>query len=151
MLNLWLEIPDKLMGEPAMKCLIVDDDFITRHLLQTCLSKFDWCFAAVNGCEAVDAVKHALDEGEPYDLICLDIMMPEMDGIEALRAIRQLEKEYGKDGADAARVIMTTAKDQPQTITMAFRTGCEAYIVKPIKKGKLLEEIDRLGLLSHTV
>jgi two-component system chemotaxis response regulator CheY len=131
-----------------MKCLIVEDDFAARKLLQVYLSNYADCFIAVNGHEAVEAIREALEEGESYDLICLDIMMPEMDGHKALEAIRQVEKEQGIRGLDGVKVIMTTALDDSKNIMGAFRTGCEAYIVKPIRKEKLLEEIKQLGLLA---
>lgn len=118
-----------------------------RHkLLQIYLSDYGECFVAVNGNEAVEAVKDALKEGQPYDLICLDIMMPEMDGRQALEKIRQLEQNRGIGGRDGIKVIMTTALSDSRTIMGSFRTGCEAYIIKPIEKQKLLKELEELGL-----
>ena len=131
-----------------MKCLIVEDEFAASKLLQIYLSDYADCFIAVNGREAVDAFKDALSEGQPYDLICLDIMMPQMDGHDALAAIRQIEKEHGINGLDGAKVIMITALSDSKNIIGAFRKGCEVYIVKPVKKEKLLEEMEKLGLLS---
>lgn len=131
-----------------MKCLIVEDDFGARKLLGAYMSEHADCFVAVNGHEAVEAVKDALDEGEPYDLICLDIMMPEMNGHQALEKIREIEKEHGIGGLDGVKVIMTTAMDKPKDIIGAFRAGCEVYIVKPIRREKLLEEIEKLGLFA---
>ena len=133
-----------------MKCLIVEDDFTARKLIQIYLSEFGKCFVAVNGKEAVQAVTQAFDEDEPYDLIALDIMMPQMDGIEALKAIRNLEKERGITGLDTVKVIMTTAKGQSQDIFDAFNTGCEAYLIKPIRKPDLIDEIRKLGLLTES-
>ena len=133
-----------------MKCLIVEDDFTARKLMQIYLSEFGKCFVAVNGKEAIQAVTQAFDEDEPYDLIALDIMMPEMDGIEALKAIRSLEKERGITGLDTVKVIMTTAKGQSQDIFDAFNTGCEAYLIKPIRKPDLIDEIRKLGLLTES-
>ena len=131
-----------------MKCLIVEDDFVCRKVLQSCLIDHGDCFIAVNGREAVHAFQIALDEGAPYDLICLDIMMPEMDGHEALKAIRQIENDHGTEGLDGVKIIMTTALDDPKNAMGAFKAGCQSYIVKPIVKEKLLEEIEKLGLLS---
>lgn len=133
-----------------MKCLIVEDDFTARKLLQIYLSDYADCFIAVNGREAVEAVRQALDEAQPYDLICLDIMMPEMNGHKALEAIRRLEKEHGIGGLDGVKVIMTTALDNSKNIIGAFRKGCEAYIVKPIRKEKLFEQMEKLGLFTKS-
>jgi two-component system chemotaxis response regulator CheY len=132
----------------GLKILIVEDDFASRKLLQVYLSELGDCFVAVNGREAVEAVKCALDESMPYDLTCLDIMMPEMDGHKALEAIRRIENERGIAGLDSVKVIMTTALGDSGNVMGAFRTGCEAYIVKPIEKYKLLEETEELGLVN---
>lgn len=131
-----------------MKFLIVEDDFAARRLLQLLLSEFGECFVAVHGQEAVAAFKQALTENDPYDLVCLDIMMPEMDGHEALRRMRQLEEQKGIRGLDGVKVIMTTALCDSQNILGAFREGCEAYIVKPVARHKLIQEMTKLGLLT---
>ncbi len=133
-----------------MKSLIVEDDFTSRNLIQIYLADMGPCHVAVNGREAVEAVTESLNERQPYDLICLDIMMPEMDGIEALVAIRELEKEKGVEGLDGVKVIMTTAKGRSEDIFDAFNTGCEAYIIKPVKKSELIAEIQELGLIEHS-
>ncbi len=131
-----------------MKCLIVEDDFISRKLLQTYLTDCADCYVACDGREAVEAFTEALEADQPYDLICLDIMMPDMGGREALTEIRRIENEHGIGGLDGVKVIMTTALDDSINIFGAFREGCEAYVVKPICKDKLLAEIEKLGLLS---
>ncbi len=131
-----------------MKCLIVEDDFAARKLLQRYFSGYGDCDVATDGIEAVDAFKEALDEGQPYDLICLDVMMPRMDGHQALEAIRQVETECGIGGLDGVKVIMTTALGDSKNVMGAFREGCEAYIIKPVEKQKLLKEIEGLGLIS---
>jgi len=130
-----------------MKSLVVEDDFAARKLMQRWLSQVSDCDIAVNGIEAVDAFNEALKEGVPYDLVCLDIMMPQMDGHQALEAIRQIESEQGIVGLDSVKVIMTTALGDSKHVMGAFREGCEGYIVKPVKKQKLLTEMEKLGLI----
>lgn len=131
-----------------MKCLIVEDDLTSRKLLESYLNDCADCSVAGDGNQAVEAFEEALDFGRPYDLICLDVMMPDMDGHEALTAIRRIEAERGIGGLDGVKVIMTTALDDSTTIFGSFREGCEAYVVKPIAKDKLMAEIDKLGLLA---
>ena len=131
-----------------MKCLIVEDDFRARKLLQIHLSKYFDCFIAVDGDEAVEAFAEELVKGQPYDLICLDIMMPRMNGHEALKLIREAEQVKGIGGLDCTKIIMTTALGESKDVIGAFREGCEAYIVKPIRKAKLLREVEKLGLIS---
>ncbi len=93
----------------------------------------------------------ALQERQPYDLICLDIMMPKMDVHEALAAIREIENAQGIGGHDGVKVIMTTAIETSKHVMGAFREGCEAYLVKPIEKRKLLQEIEDLGFALSEV
>jgi two-component system chemotaxis response regulator CheY len=132
-----------------MKSLIVEDDFTARKLMQVYLSDMGESFIAVNGKEAVKVVKNAIEKKEPFDLICMDIMMPEMDGIEAVEIIRQTEKENGIEGLSGVKIIMTTAKGQPKDILSAFNIGCEAYLLKPVRKPALMKEIEKLGLLQN--
>ena len=92
-----------------MKALIVEDDFSSRILLQELLAPYGQCHIAVNGREAVSAYHIALDAGQPYDLVCLDIIMPEMDGHAALKEMRAMEELERIDSTHGAKIIMTTA------------------------------------------
>ena len=78
-----------------MKVLIAEDDFASRKFMLRFFEKYGECDVTVDGKEAVEAYKMAIECGEPYDLICLDIMMPEMDGHQALKTIRKIEEENG--------------------------------------------------------
>jgi len=129
-----------------MKCLIVEDDFVGRKLMQKYLSDYGECDVAVDGKEAVEAFRLAIEGKSPYDLVCLDIMMPNMNGHEALSAIREIESWQGISGLDGVKVIMTTALGDSENVMGSFREGCEAYIVKPVRKEALLREIEKLGL-----
>jgi two-component system chemotaxis response regulator CheY len=131
-----------------MRTLIVEDDFISRRVLQKMLAPYGESDCAVNGREAMQAFTLALGEGQPYHLICLDIMMPGMDGQEVLKSIRKQETAAGVKQSDEVKVIMTTALDSPRDVIEAYyRGGCTSYLVKPIDKGKLLRHIEDFGLL----
>lgn len=130
-----------------MKTLIVEDDFISRLLLQELLKSYGPFHIAVNGREAVEAVRAALEAGEPYDLICLDIMMPEMDGQQALKEIRAMEKARGLVPSNWTKIVMTTALGDKTNVLEAVQGKCNAFLVKPIQKSKLLEELRRLQLI----
>jgi two-component system chemotaxis response regulator CheY len=131
-----------------MKILIVDDDFTSRKLLLKILSDYGACDVAANGKEAIDAFNAALNEWEAYDLVCLDIMMPEMDGHEVLKEIRSIEKSKNIHGLDGAKVIMTTALDDSDNVKSAFREQCEAYLVKPIEKDKLVATLNEFKFIK---
>ena len=130
-----------------MKSLIVDDDFFSRRILQTMLAGYGECHVAVDGKEALFAFKQALAEESPYDVICLDIMMPEMTGQEVLKKMREIEASKNILGSSSAKVIMTTALDDKENIKTAFREQCESYLIKPISKAKLLSVLDEFGLI----
>ena len=104
-------------------------------------------FAAVDGKAGLDAFRHAHEEGKPFDLICLDIMMPQLDGQGVLRAIRAFEEEKNIDRKKAARVIMTTALGDKLNVIEAL-PRCDAYLQKPIDRKELLFYIKKFGLLS---
>lgn len=131
-----------------MKALIVEDDFTSRLLLQGLLQPFGECHVCVNGREAVEAFRTALGEGKRYNLVCMDIMMPEMDGQTALRQIREIENGSGVLPSDGVKVIMTTALDDKKNIMNAFREQCDVYLVKPIDKDKLVENLKSLALIG---
>lgn len=129
-----------------MKILVVEDDFASRKLMQQLLATYGSCDVAVDGREALRAMKIAWNEGGPYDVVFLDIMLPHMDGQHVLKEIRRLEEERGILGLDAVKVIMTTALDDSKNIMGAFRSQCEGYIVKPITGEKIKEQLNALEM-----
>lgn len=132
-----------------MRVLIVEDDFASRRILQTFLNAYGECHVAVNGVEAVEAFQQAWQESNPYDLICMDIMMPEMNGQDALRKIRDMEKQMGISSDDEVKVIMTTALDKSKEVVKAFyEGGVSAYFVKPFQLEDLEKELKVLRLIE---
>jgi two-component system chemotaxis response regulator CheY len=130
-----------------LKTLIVEDEITSRVLLRELLKRYGLPHVAMNGKEAVEAVSAALNALEPYDLICLDIMMPEMNGQEALKKIRQMEAEAGIEPVRRAKVIMTTAHADKDNVLQAIQSQCDYFLVKPIDGRALLEELRRMGLI----
>ena len=137
------------MEAPKMKVLIVEDDFTSRILLQKLLSPYGECHIAVNGKEAVFAFREALEAGHPYDLVCLDIMMPEVDGHAALKEIRSLEEAWDIVSTHGAKIIMTTALGDIKNVAGAYHGLCDGYLVKPIDKAKLIGVLDELKLFKR--
>ena len=130
-----------------MRALIVEDDFTCRLLLQSFLSQYGECHIAVNGKEAISAFCAAQKTGQRYDLICMDIMMPEMDGQTAVKEIRSLEEAGGTLSTNGVKIIMTTALDDAKNVVQSFNSLCDAYLFKPIDTRKLLGHMKNLNLV----
>lgn len=131
-----------------MRILIAEDDLASRKYLYKLLSDYGLCDLVVDGLEAIDAYMLALKEENPYQLICLDIMMPKVDGVRALKAIRDLEKQKGLAADQQAKIIMTTVLAETDFVQSAFDYGCDAYASKPINTTKLIEVLRKLELIS---
>lgn len=131
-----------------MRSLVVDDDPTNRVLLQAILSQHGKCHVAVNGKEAVNAFRKAADTGFSYDLVCMDISMPEMDGFAAVRQIRALEEARGVPPKAGAKILMATASSDTKDIFRSARESCNGYMVKPVRAIQLLEHLKRLLLLA---
>jgi len=120
----------------------------SRLLLRKMLEPFGSCDVAVNGKEAVEAFRQAHESAEPYALVCLDIMMPEMDGQAALKAMRAQEEAKGLPPSRLAKIVMTTALRDLDNVTNAYRELCDGYLVKPILREKLVSLLKELDLLT---
>lgn len=130
-----------------MKILLAEDDFASRKFMDKQLSRYGECDVMVDGEEAVDAFMMALEDDEPYDLACLDVMMPVMDGYQVLKAIRNIEKQKKIPKDKCVKVVMTTALNEERNVKMAFDLGCEAYVGKPIDVDKFEKVLKKLGLI----
>jgi len=132
-----------------LKILIVEDDFMVRQVLRDILEEYGLVDIAVNGEEAVQAFRVAWRKDEPYDLLCMDIMMPIMDGNEALIKIREIELSIGIIGSNEVKVIMISALDDAKTVVKAYsKGGATSYIVKPIEKERLINEMRAIGVFA---
>lgn len=132
-----------------MRILIVEDEFTSRKLLTALLSDFGECDTASDGVECVDTFRKALASGKPYDLVCMDIMMPNKDGHQALKEIRVIEQEMNLKPQDEAKVIMVTALNDPKTVVKAYyKGGAAAYLPKPIEVESLHAILRDLALID---
>lgn len=134
-----------------MRILIADDEYISRRVLQEMVKDYGEIETVASGDEAVQAARMALDERRPFHLILLDIEMPGLDGHEALRRIRRTELERNLTGRSAAKVFMTTVRSDPASVFASFRDQCEAYLIKPILRESLIQNLIHVGLLAAPV
>lgn len=124
--------------------LVCEDDFSSRKLLTRILAVVGDVDMASNGCEAVEAVREARNQGERYDIICLDLEMPEMDGRDALRKIRRFEQDNNVV-EERARILMTTATKSVKEVSAAYQGECDGYLVKPIRRAVIIEKLAEFG------
>ncbi len=133
------------MENKFIKILIIEDELTSSKTLNSFLHTVGEIDIAVNGNKALIAVKKALENNQPYDLIFLDIMLPELDGITVLKKIRQFESQQGVNEHARSKVIMTSANTDKNIILKAARADCTAYLIKPIDKIRLYNEIRKHG------
>jgi two-component system chemotaxis response regulator CheY len=131
-----------------MKTLIVEDDFTSRLLLQSLLSRYGECHGVVNGYEAIKAFCMATDQNVPYNLVCMDILMPGPNGPDTVRSLRAIEEEKGVLPQHGAKVIMTTGLNSARDVSQSFNSLCDAYLTKPIDVAKLLDHLKSYQLVS---
>lgn len=124
-----------------MNFLVADDDLVCRELLMDILSQYGDCTLATDGADAVDAFRQALEQGNRFDAVLLDIMMPDVDGREALKRIRSLELEFKIHGEDRVVVIMVSALDDLEHVITCVGKGCHSYVTKPVDENQLLVEL----------
>lgn len=130
-----------------MKTLLAEDDFASRKFMDKHLSQYGECDVTVDGEEAVGAFMMALEDGEPYDLICLDVMMPVLDGYQVLKAVRNIEKEKKIPKEKRVKIIMTTALNEERNVKKAFELDCDAYSGKPIDVERFEQVLKKLNLI----
>ncbi len=130
-----------------MKILIAEDDFYSRKLLLAYLAPFGDCDGAANGLETWEAFLDAYDADAPYRLICLDIMMPEMDGQEVLKKIREEEERRQIPRKERAVIIMVTALDEMKVIMSSYHDLCDGYLMKPIDHATLVRQLKECGVI----
>jgi two-component system chemotaxis response regulator CheY len=134
--------------EDAMKILIVDDDPLSQLTLKATLASYGDCICAGNGREGVDLFTLAMDAGDPFPLIFMDIQMPIMDGHAALAAIRELEQARGVAPGKEAKAVMITCHDDVKNVaTSFFRGQVTCYFTKPLHLSSMVQTLKREGVL----
>lgn len=133
-----------------IRCLVVDDDEMGRELIAQYLKGVAICDMAENGVKAVEKFRRAFEGGIPYDLIILDIVMPEMDGYSAAKEIRLTEKEWGVPVSKGVNIMVLSSLNTPGEVIKAYVSArSAAHLVKPVHPAKLLATLEKLGLQAQ--
>ncbi len=127
-----------------MRILVVEDEMISRLKLKTLLQTIGECKTAENGGQAVTMYEAAMAEGKAYQLVMLDIEMPDMKGPQVLRQIRSIEAGLNHRAA----VIMVTAQLSQSQVLQCIQEGCDDYIAKPFNINIIREKLLKLGLIG---
>jgi two-component system, chemotaxis family, chemotaxis protein CheY len=128
-----------------MRILIAEDDTTSAKYMSGLLARFGECLVVEDGDLALSAYRTAQNEERPFELICLDIMMPRKNGQEVLEDIRRQEAAAGILPGQGVKIIMTTALGDVRSVMNAYKGGATAYITKPILTERLYETMCSLG------
>lgn len=131
-----------------MKILIIDDNVVSRKILFHLLNRYSPVDEAASGLDAIENARKAIEGGNNYDLVFLDIIMPNMDGKEVLTAVRGLEKEAGLTDGQQAKIVMTTSLVQLEEVYESIRRQADGYLTKPITREKIEAELKRLNKIE---
>ena len=131
-----------------MLTLIVDDNIGSRTVVLKIMEKISDCEEADSGQQAIVKFEEFLTGKNPFDLIMLDIMMPEIDGLKVLQLIREIEKKNEISEDARVKILMVTSLSQKEHVLTAMKAGCDDYMVKPIKKEILESKLKELKLIE---
>ena len=128
-----------------MRILIVDDELVSRVKMRKILETVDTCETGRNGMQAIAAFRIALEGRQPFDLITLDIEMPEMDGTEVLYQIREIENQRNVPKEEQVKILMVTSQADKGNVFTSIQAGCDNYIIKPFARKTVFKKLQELG------
>jgi two-component system chemotaxis response regulator CheY len=132
------------------KVLIVDDSLSIRESMKEILSALTVCETAANGQEAVNLIKQNQGLGDDFGLVIMDIIMPEKDGLTAIKEIRDFESLMGWSGNDALTIIVaTTIKDPGRIMLIQKECGADDFLAKPFTRDAVLKTLNKYGVSYH--
>ncbi len=132
------------MGQ-KMKILVVDDEIVSRKKMEKIMDGLGECQIVDSGTSAVESFNEAWSLGMPFDLILLDISMPDMSGIEVLNIIRKMEKEKALAKSHCVKIMMVTTHSDKDVVVDCMKSGCNNYIVKPFDRERVLDKLSSIG------
>ena len=133
-----------------MKILIVDDEAVSRAKLKLIMETFGDCETAGSGKDALAAFINACKEKDPFDLIMLDIGLPDKDGTRVLSEIRAIEKELLGSYGKKVKILMVTSMKDKNSIITSIQSGCNDYIVKPFDLNIVTKKLEKIGIHKPT-
>ncbi len=132
-----------------MRILVVDDDYVSRMKLKALLTAYGDCDTAQNGESALKSFKTAHKEKFHYQLITMDIEMPDMTGQVVVHDIRKWEEANNINESQKTKILMVTIKSNMKDIMSAFEEGCEWYLSKPVTPENLAVAMAKVGFMNE--
>ncbi|MCB2149311.1 MAG: response regulator [Deltaproteobacteria bacterium] len=131
-----------------MKMLVVDDELVSRKKMEKILQHYGVCQAVDSGKAAIEAYTQALLTQEPFDLITLDVSMPDMGGTEVLLMIRILERKNSVPKERQVKILMVTSHADQETVMASIEAGCNDYIKKPFSMERVTQKLNKIGFTT---
>lgn len=125
-----------------MKILIIDDEMAALAKMKVLLAPYGECKLSTDAAKALQYCEKAIENGAPFELITIDIHLGDLDGNELLEKIKQIELEAN---VPAAKKIMITAMGTAENLLIAHTKGCDAFIVKPVKRDAIEQKMQSFG------
>lgn len=130
--------------------LIVDDDMLSRTILQTFFSTFASCDAAADGKEGFDLFIKSILDGKPYDLVCTDLVMPVLDGYGLITKIREAEQALPvKDCIRTTIFVLSSSGSTEDMAHALLECDSDDYIVKPLHREQAAAMLKKYHLLEN--
>ncbi|HIJ94359.1 MAG TPA: response regulator [Desulfuromonadales bacterium] len=122
------------------------------NILKEMVRRYGTTDCVMSGQQGLEMFLRAHEAKSPYDVIFMDIMMPGIDGLSAVRKIRDNEEMMNITALQRARIIMTTALSDPETVIKAlYESDADLYLVKPINQKAISNALRELKLISSSV
>jgi len=129
------------------KILVVDDELVSRKKMKKILTKYGVCTDVDTGQKAVLVFARALQSGEPFDMISLDIGLPDANGTEVVLQIRKLEEEHAPGDYKAVKILMVTGRSDRDSVLTSIQAGCDQYVIKPIDPALIAEKLTKMNFI----
>ncbi|OGH02791.1 MAG: hypothetical protein A2557_02960 [Candidatus Lambdaproteobacteria bacterium RIFOXYD2_FULL_56_26] len=138
----------KSFGLPKrlMRILVIDDEKHSADLLAKILSPWSTVEIALSGKEGLTLFTQGLDHQTPFDLVFLDIVMPDLNGHQVLEGIRRIEAQ--RNHREETPVVIATVKEDGHTILQSFAAGAQHFFTKPYDRQAIFELLKEQGLLK---
>ena len=135
------------VGFTPVRALVVDDVAANCRVMKALLARYGTADTVMHARDAVSAFQVAWKEARPYNLICLDIMLPDIDGVKLLEVLRKMEAAMNLDEKQRAKVVMVSALDDNKFMGRCRELGACGFLVKPIDSSELANCLRKTGLI----